>query len=145
MHMLLVINYIYTSAYIEFNPSYTSSTHYVHVLPIIRNRILVLIGNVESGQFFFPGVLLTVHETGHLGAKRAAFDYAGCSGDVTTNPFYVEGNVSYYVMSVTREDLEWAGTVRDRKHIELIAIESDPTIDDHNKYIIGECNLQGYL
>ncbi|KAM0674590.1 hypothetical protein GVAV_001777 [Gurleya vavrai] len=145
MLILLYYCFTYQNATVYTNPSYTTSTHYAAVIPIIQHKILVLIGNEEIGQYYFPSILLTVHETGHMGAKRAAYTLAGLVGDVTISPFYVEGNTAWYVMDVNREDMEWSETVRDRKHIELIVVENDPTIDDHIKYIIGECNLQGYV
>ncbi|KAM0677579.1 hypothetical protein BDAP_001906 [Binucleata daphniae] len=145
MLILSVFKTVLTNACVYTNRSYNTGTHYVSVIPIIQSKILCLIGNEEIGQYYFPSVLLQTHETGDMGAKRAAYDFAGCSGDVTLSPFYVEGNMSWYVMDVNREDMEWSATVRDRKHIELIVVGNDPTIDDHLKYIIGECNLQGYI
>lgn len=132
---------IQNNACVYTNPSYNTATHYVSVIPIIQSKVMILVGNEEIGQFFFPSVLLQAHETGRMGAKRAAYDFAGCIGDVTLSPFYVEGNMSWYVMNVNREDMEWGGSIRDRKHIELIVFGNDPTIDDHLKYIVGECNL----
>lgn len=103
-----------------------------------------MVGNDERGQFSFPSVRQG-GEGAHQAARRAGYEEAGLIGDVTNNPFYVEGNASYYVMDVDREDAGWDERYKSRKHVTLVNVENDPGITDHDKYIIGECNLQGYI
>lgn len=141
--MLLLIGFIYSSL-LQTNPSFSLQSRFIYVVPIIHSNIIVMIGNDETGQYLFPKVLQT-GEGPHQSAKRAGYEEAGVIGDVTNNPFYVEGNASYYVMDVDREDPGWDEKYKSRKHVTLVEVEGDTGISDHDKYIIGECNLQGYI
>lgn len=143
--MLLLLQFIHTKSIIYSNPQFAANTHYISVIPIIQNETIVLIGNQDIGEFTFPRVLQNADESGHMAAKRAAFDQSGCAGDVTFQPFLIEGNLSWYVMDVNREDAEWGDRFQNRKHVSLIEVENDYTIGDHEKYVINECNLQGYV
>lgn len=104
-----------------------------------------MIGNEETGEFAFPRVLQYQYESGGSACRRACYEQSGVIGDCTNNPFYVEGNISWYVLEVNREDAVWAEVYKNRKHLSLIDVENDMTINDHDKYIIGECNLQGFI
>lgn len=127
------------------NPQFSVNPHFISVIGIIQNKIMVMVGNDEIGQFFFPSVLEFPYESGGTACRRAGYEQCGLVGDCTSNPFYVEGNVSWYVMDINREDSVWSEVYKSRKHFSLVDVENDASISDHDKFIIGECNLQGYV